>query len=532
MVQQLATNTFGTAKWIVSPTASDGTHTTIQGAIDDASSGDVIFIREGTYTENLSIDKNLQFIAYGPKQRNAPNFPILKGKMDLNSTTGVKFVKFMFETNGDSIVNMNAVSQNLVFEDCRIKGESGITSIVNTSGSNLYINNCSANIGSGAKFLDQQAGVTFIFNSFLECASSTASTISAGSIQINHSNFACSLTTSGAAFAQYNSSSVSATNQVCLTQGSSSTNGYFRNCTITSGTATAVDIDSGTQQIYNCVINSSNTNAIDGAGTIKYGGLTFSGSSSHINTTTKTLVNEGPSRVIGSSNTGATNDLTIKNTDNTNTSSHASLTLQPGGTSGGDPFIRWNVPSGQDYSMGIDNSDSDKLTITDDADPSTGNVIWEISSAGERTMPLQPAFLAQHSVDQDNVTGNGTTVTVNFTTEVFDQNSDYDGTNTFTAPVAGRYCFFTSFLMDQLNSGTVGIVNMVASNRTIQLRNADFNSMAQSGGSGSLTINGYVFVDMDAADTIKVQAVVTGIGADTADIPASSISHFGGHLVC
>jgi len=25
---------------------------------------------------------------------------------------------------------------------------------------------------------------------------------------------------------------------------------------------------------------------------------------------------------------------------------------------------------------------------------------------------------------------------------------------------------------------------------------------------------------------------VTGVGADTVDIPGSSVSHFGGHLVC
>src|SRR5690242_8473255 len=62
--QILPSNTFTTAKWIVSATASDGTHTTIGAALTSASSGDTIFIRPGTYTENLTLKAGVNLTAY------------------------------------------------------------------------------------------------------------------------------------------------------------------------------------------------------------------------------------------------------------------------------------------------------------------------------------------------------------------------------------------------------------------------------------------------------------------------------------
>ena len=61
MAIQTGDNRFSTYKWIVDPVSGYGTHTTIQGAIDDASSGDSIFIRSGVYTENFTFTKTLHF---------------------------------------------------------------------------------------------------------------------------------------------------------------------------------------------------------------------------------------------------------------------------------------------------------------------------------------------------------------------------------------------------------------------------------------------------------------------------------------
>lgn len=54
----------------------------------------------------------------------------------------------------------------------------------------------------------------------------------------------------------------------------------------------------------------------------------------------------------------------VGNGDNTNGASNARLFLSSGGTSGGDPYTQWGIgDAGQQYYMGIDNSDSDKLMI-------------------------------------------------------------------------------------------------------------------------------------------------------------------------
>jgi len=61
------------------------------------------------------------------------------------------------------------------------------------------------------------------------------------------------------------------------------------------------------------------------------------------------------------------------------------------------------------------------------------------TTANEITMPSQPAFLATPGGAQDDVTGDATVHTVIFSNVEFDQNSDFDGTSTFTAPVTGIY---------------------------------------------------------------------------------------------
>jgi pectin methylesterase-like acyl-CoA thioesterase len=56
---------FEKEKWKVSRFLTDGaTHTTIAAAIADASYGDSIFVRPGTYTENLTVKKGFSLVAH------------------------------------------------------------------------------------------------------------------------------------------------------------------------------------------------------------------------------------------------------------------------------------------------------------------------------------------------------------------------------------------------------------------------------------------------------------------------------------
>ena len=55
MVSTTLDNRFGVTKFIVDPSAADGAYTTIQAAINAAPSNSTIFVKPGTYTENLTI---------------------------------------------------------------------------------------------------------------------------------------------------------------------------------------------------------------------------------------------------------------------------------------------------------------------------------------------------------------------------------------------------------------------------------------------------------------------------------------------
>jgi pectin methylesterase-like acyl-CoA thioesterase len=63
----LSTNNYGPAKFIVSSSAANGTHTTIAAALTSASTGDTIFIRPGTYTENLTLKAGVNLTALSIK---------------------------------------------------------------------------------------------------------------------------------------------------------------------------------------------------------------------------------------------------------------------------------------------------------------------------------------------------------------------------------------------------------------------------------------------------------------------------------
>jgi hypothetical protein len=142
-------------------------------------------------------------------------------------------------------------------------------------------------------------------------------------------------------------------------------------------------------------------------------------------------------------------------------------------------------------------------------------------------MPLNPSFLATHTANQLNVTGTGTQATVDYTTEITDQNSDYDGSNTFTAPVAGNYAFTGAVFISATGAAHQGRVNIVTSNRTYA---GDLLTPISASIVGNI---GVCNCDMDAADTTYITAEATGTGADTANFAAAPANaYFCGVLTC
>ena len=80
-------------------------------------------------------------------------------------------------------------------------------------------------------------------------------------------------------------------------------------------------------------------------------------------------------------------DVTLEatNSDNSNNASDAYVEVAVGGTSAGDAGIRFQVSGGQNYCMGLDNSDGDNLVIAGSNDLGTDNLMT-IADAGDVTV--------------------------------------------------------------------------------------------------------------------------------------------------
>lgn len=75
----------------------------------------------------------------------------------------------------------------------------------------------------------------------------------------------------------------------------------------------------------------------------------------------------------------------VQNSDNTNSASHARIRTIVGGASAGDPFIHLLVNGVNEWSLGLDNSDSDKFKISNSSGLGTSDYL-SIATTGETTI--------------------------------------------------------------------------------------------------------------------------------------------------
>jgi len=134
-----------------------------------------------------------------------------------------------------------------------------------------------------------------------------------------------------------------------------------------------------------------------------------------------------------------------------------------------------------------------------------------VSDTGAMLKPGQPAFLAYLSSNQDNVTGDGTTVQVLFNAEIYDQTNSF-ATSAFTAPVTGKYLLTTSIYLDgRSTDATQTAISLITTNRTY------FRQDSLGSGGSSFGIEMTTIADMDATETATVSVMVAGVGSKTVD---------------
>ena len=259
------------------------------------------------------------------------------------------------------------------------------------------------------------------------------------------------------------------------------------------------------------VAGSGNVSLGSGHNLVVPGNITGSG---NLTVDTNTLHVDSSNNKVGVGTTSPHADLHIQNQTGTNTGS-TELNLWVNDDRGRSKFNLKSTDDGTDVG-------TFKLT-TESTVPSNTDLLI-MNNQGIMNVPNQPAFLVFPSGDQNNIS-TGTTVV--FDSEVFDQNGDF-ASNTFTAPVTGRYQMSYCLRIDNVESDAIYTrTRLVTSNRTIQPTIIDLRNL--SGDPAYWHFQVSILTDMDANDTAYVEFNQSQ-GTTQADIKVTSF--FSGYLAC
>ena len=207
--------------------------------------------------------------------------------------------------------------------------------------------------------------------------------------------------------------------------------------------------------------------------------------------------------------------------------------------SGADATVRINGVASQEAALKLqgNNTATNTFKIASEQDD-TGLTIqkWNGSAYvphiasdanGHVTMPLQSAFSVTESGSQANI-ATQSTVHLLFDTEVFDVNGDFSS-NTFTAPVTGKYQLSINIPISALDNGATFYYSEIATSNRRYLQMFDMNF------SGDLDYKGFglsLLVDMDANDTAQAKIYQHGGSNQSSVNNDAEFNHFTGFLVC
>jgi len=296
MANTTGDNNYGVAKFIVDPTLGQGTHTTIAAAIASASSGDTIFVRPATYTENLTLKAGVNIAAF-EGDAFVPNVTIV-GKCSYSSAGSTCISNIRLQTNSDFLLEVTgAVASIVTLTNCylNIANNTAISFASSNAGSLLQLLYCQGNILTTGIAVIAQSCPGEVFFNYTQIGnggnSTTASTVSAGALAFQNSYFVSPFSTSatGTLFIDASNINTEPTNTITLTCNGT-TNHVIAGSKFSAGTASCISVGAGAVVTANlCVLNGSNAHAIDGAGTANYSSLALpSGGDINAGTTNKT----------------------------------------------------------------------------------------------------------------------------------------------------------------------------------------------------------------------------------------------------
>jgi len=151
-----------------------------------------------------------------------------------------------------------------------------------------------------------------------------------------------------------------------------------------------------------------------------------------------------------------------------------------------------------------------------------------IDSTGAITKPLQPAFWVRPSSTQSNIAADGSTVTIVWGTETYDQNADFSS-NTFTAPVTGKYFMHARVTLQSIDSAASYYqFNIVTSNAA---HSFIFDPRGMDQDTNHYPFELTAVADMDVNDTATVTILQPNGTAQTDILHTSSWTSWYGYLL-
>lgn len=328
----LPTGNYGPAKLIVASSAANGTHTSMASAMAAASVGDTIFLRDNI-TEDFTLTPGVNIAAW---DGGIINTPTILGKMTMTGAGTSNISGIKFQTNGDYCISVTGSAASVIkFSNCYILADDNDAIEFSSSSSSalLYFHECTGDISTtGIKYFTcTGAGTVRTIGGYFRNngLSATANSFTAGQFFPFMTAFDTGFAMSGTSTmsAQFCSWNAGVANATAMNITSSNTcGGNF--LTFNGGTSSAVLVGSGsTIALDNCNVASSNTNALDGLGTILYNLIMYTGSSSTNNISTQTQRTSQPVlsggsggkliqqvRSSTSSNTSTTTAIPVDNT--------------------------------------------------------------------------------------------------------------------------------------------------------------------------------------------------------------------------
>lgn len=367
MPTNTSTNNWGTSQFIVSADPSVGTHTTIQSAINSAVSGQTIFVRDGTYTENITAKAGVNIAAYEGGNS------VLNGSITYTDTGSVT-INGLSLTSATNIVSITGANASvLAIENCDIEISSATGFSINNANAIFTVENCQVSVtGNFAVFALVDGTFNLQDTNVVGTAavSLTSSTASGGFLNMNDTLFDTALTTSGTAsfiIARSGFNPLTTFDQLLLDVNSTGPIQVAAYSTFSSNTQSPVNVSTNMVMISTTIICLGNPNCITGAGVLTYDPLTLVGGTI-ISPTSNILPKGQGAKFTGESIAG---DITVSctNQDQTSAASSSGFVATTGnGTAGlGDAYLQTVTGFGAPTSWGAGVSGVDGSFNIEDA---------------------------------------------------------------------------------------------------------------------------------------------------------------------